>query len=596
MRKTLNINLGGMAFIIDENAFELLHTYLEALKRKFNNEAERIEIINDIEARIAEMLNQRLQNRKEVIGIEDVKFVTDAMGKPEDIAGEEPVETGNATGQNTTTSTTSSASAAAAPGKKRLFRDPDDAKIGGVISGLCHYFGIQDPTWVRIAALIFIYFTAGTIILIYFLLLIIVPKAQTAAEKLQMKGEPININTIEKEIKEAANKAGESVNQFVHDRNIFERIWEAFQSIFGVLLKLFAVFDIFIATIFLIAVSACFIAFYILGSTPFNAASQLIVDSGSVIRFFSIGFLLFLAAPLIALIYLGLKILLGQRSRVRWLKSVLFAAWMLGLVFLLGSGYKVATNFRTTGSKKEDIVLTPPSNGTLYVQLTDTNGKKLSKDWEDDEDYGFNVNEQGQLIVNGSDFNEIDRIGLGKPSLQLMASENDSFYIQEIITSHGKDKNDVVKNADMVIYSYSQADSLLNLTSEFYINKTGKYRIQQMKIRIAIPQGKKIHFGDNIDLWRANVKGDANYDDTYFANTTWTVVDGKVKCIAGENHINATGETEKDGESEKVAAPPPPPAPPAPAPGQVMMKKEVIKKDMDSKESKKDKDDDDKDF
>ena len=223
MRKTLNINLGGIAFIIDENAFEFLHNYLEALKRKFNNEAERTEIINDIESRIAEMLNERLQSRKEVIAIEDVQFVTDAMGRPEDIAGEEPAETGNGASQNSASATTTS-SAASAPVKKRLFRDPDDAKIGGVISGLCHYFGIADPTWMRIAALVFIYFTAGTIILIYFLLLIIVPKAQTAAEKLQMKGEPININTIEKEIKEAASKAGESVNEFMHDQNIIELI------------------------------------------------------------------------------------------------------------------------------------------------------------------------------------------------------------------------------------------------------------------------------------------------------------------------------------------------------------------------------------
>ena len=171
MRKTLNINLGGLAFIIDENAFELLHNYLEALKRKFNNEAERAEIMNDIEARIAEMLNQRLEKSKEVIGVEDVQFVTDAMGKPEDIAGEE-TEEGGATTTGSTQSATTTSSAATAPVKKRLFRDPDDAKVGGVISGLCHYFGIADPVWMRIAALILIFFTSGTILLVYILLLV----------------------------------------------------------------------------------------------------------------------------------------------------------------------------------------------------------------------------------------------------------------------------------------------------------------------------------------------------------------------------------------------------------------------------------------
>src|ERR1035441_6233526 len=124
MRKTLNINLGGLAFIIDENAFELLHTYLEALKRKFNNEAERTEIMNDIESRMAELFSQRLGGRKEVVGIEDVQAVTDAMGKPEDIAGEEPTASGPSSSGANTTSTSSSTTGE--PVKKRLFRDPDD--------------------------------------------------------------------------------------------------------------------------------------------------------------------------------------------------------------------------------------------------------------------------------------------------------------------------------------------------------------------------------------------------------------------------------------------------------------------------------------
>ena len=75
-----------MAFIIDENAFELLHNYLEALKRKFSNETERDEILNDIESRIGELLNQKIADRKEVVSVAEVQAVMDAMGKPEDIA------------------------------------------------------------------------------------------------------------------------------------------------------------------------------------------------------------------------------------------------------------------------------------------------------------------------------------------------------------------------------------------------------------------------------------------------------------------------------------------------------------------------------
>lgn len=89
MKKTININLAGMAFIIDENAYEVLHNYLEALRHKFSNETERAEILNDIEARMAEMLAARNTMGKQVVNIDDVKDVIAIMGKPEDIAGDE---------------------------------------------------------------------------------------------------------------------------------------------------------------------------------------------------------------------------------------------------------------------------------------------------------------------------------------------------------------------------------------------------------------------------------------------------------------------------------------------------------------------------
>ncbi len=551
MRKTLNINLGGLAFIIDENAFDLLHNYLEALKRKFNNEAERTEIMNDIESRIAEMLSQRLQNRKEIIGLDDVEFVTNAMGKPEDIAGEEAGETTQSAGS------TSASSSQTAQVKKRLFRDPDDAKVGGVISGLCHYFGISDPVWMRIAALILIFFTSGTIIFVYFLLLVIIPKAQTAAEKLQMKGEPVNINTIEKEIKDAASRAGESMHRFVKEQNIFERLWDATLSAFKAVLKLLAIIDIFISMIFLMTLAVCFFAFSMVGTTTYNEASHLLVDSGPALRLFSIGLLLFLATPLIAFTYLGLKALLGQRSRVRWLKWVLFAGWFAGLVLLGISSLKIYSNFVVTGVQKTESVIVQPGAGrTLYVQLTDTTGRRVSKYHNDFTNSRFEVNAMGEVIINGTDLRDINLISLGKPTLQLMASENDSFYVQEITSSQGRNNADARKNAQMVIYAFKQTDTLLGLPLNYYISKTGKWRGQDMTIRIAIPRGKKIMFDDNIDLWQISVKGDANFDDTYFANTVWTVEDGKVKCLEGENHKN-------DGSKIEKPTPPRKPEPPA---------------------------------
>ena len=349
MRKTLNINLGGMAFIIDENAFDLLHNYLEALKHKFSNAAERDEILNDIEARIAEMLNQLTGNNKVVVTIDNVQSVIETMGKPEDIAGDEPASE---------PSSTSATSTQSPPVKKRLFRDPDDAKVGGVISGLCHYFGISDPVWARIAVLLLVFFSAGSVILLYFLLLIVIPKANTAAEKLQMKGEPVNINTIEKEIKDAASRASESVHSLIKNGNFFERIWAIIAGIFKVFIKIFALVEIVASMACLIAIVSFFIGFYVLKTSPYHQASHLLVDSSLTVAFFSFGYLLFFATPFIALVYLGLKILLGQRSGVRWLKPALFISWFAGLILLgMGTG-RVVSNFRQQATIKNTSVFT----------------------------------------------------------------------------------------------------------------------------------------------------------------------------------------------------------------------------------------------
>jgi len=533
MRKTLNINLGGMAFIIDENAFELLHNYLEALKRKFSNEAEREEILNDIEARIGEMLNQKLADRKEVVSVAEVQAVMEAMGKPEDIAGEEvePAAVGSSSQQaNTNTVFT-------APVKKRLYRDADDAKVAGVIAGLCHYFGISDPVWMRVAAIVLIPLTSGSVILLYLLLMIIVPKAVSSAEKLEMKGEPININTIEKEIKDAMTRTGESANKFIREDTFFEKLGGIIVALFKTFFKFVLLIAMLVAIASLVGVFIGFVVFYFLGTSQFNEATKLLVDAPHVLTYFSFGYLLFLGAPLIVILYGGFRVFLGDRTRIKWLKWLLLSAWIVGIWLLSLSAYKTAVNFKESKTNNKQVMLMQPTNGALLVQLTDSTGKKISKD-EAEEIESFNIDNDG-VFVNGVNLKDMERIPVAKPALEIMASENDSFYIQQIVTARGRTQPDASKNADAGNYTFSQTDTMLNLSPWLYINKNGKWRAQNIKIRIAIPEGKKISFADNIDFWTAVVKGNESYNDTYFANTTWTVENGKLKCIAGENHFNA---------------------------------------------------------
>lgn len=524
-----------MAFIIDENAFDLLYNYLETLKRKFKNEAERDEIMNDIEARIAEMLTQKLGDRKEVVSIDDATYVIGLMGKPEDIAGDEPEDETTSASSATQTTTTQRV-------QKRLFRDPDDAKVSGVIAGLCHYFGINDPVWLRIAAVVLIPLTSGSIILVYLLMAIVVPKANTSAEKLQMKGEPINISTIEKEVKDAAGKFSATVTATFDSDDFFQRMWRYTSTGARIILKVFIAFIALCAIGALIAVFAAFAGFFAFGTTPLQGITGFVIDNPSTITWFSFGYLLFFGAPLVAIIYVCLRSIIGSSLRVKWLKWVLIALWVISIGLLTYSVGKVGFTFKESATVKDTYVLMQPAGNTLYVQLADSTGQGWSHA-EEDED---GDQTDWTVLVNGQDIDDVKSLRIDEPELQLMPSDNDSFYVQKLVTSRGSSRQDAMKNARSVTYAFAQTDSTLNLSQYFELPKDkGKFRAQSVIIRLAIPKGKLVKFANNIDEWAAVVKGDNSYDATYFNNTTWTTTEqGRIKCLTCEVETLGNGNEE----------------------------------------------------
>lgn len=204
MNKVSNINLGGYPFTIDDEAFDHLKRYLDAIKKHFRTTEGHDEILNDIETRMAELLQERLGNRP-IVSLKDVKEVVAVMGSPEEFGAEPMAETGS--GEQTQYKT-----------GKRLFRNPDDEVIGGVCSGIAAYFGVQDPVWVR---LLFVLFTisGGFGIPLYIVLWIILPKAGTASDRLSMRGEPINFSTIGKIIQEEFQKFSSGVSKFGEELN-----------------------------------------------------------------------------------------------------------------------------------------------------------------------------------------------------------------------------------------------------------------------------------------------------------------------------------------------------------------------------------------
>lgn len=181
MKKTLTINLAGMVFHIDEDAFEQLQSFLEALNLRLKDEANSAEIIRDIEARMAELLSGRMNQAKQVISANDVENLIQTIGHPDLIFGDDQTKSNkkNSFGERK---------------YRRMYRDPENRMLGGVCAGLAAYWHL-DPTLVRVA---FVLLTAlgGTGLILYIILLVVLPEAHTTAQKLEMRGEPVTIENI----------------------------------------------------------------------------------------------------------------------------------------------------------------------------------------------------------------------------------------------------------------------------------------------------------------------------------------------------------------------------------------------------------------
>ena len=200
MDKTKNISLGGFSFLIEENAYTALSQYLAEVRQHLQHNSDHDEIIFDVEQRMAELLKDRTANR-EVIMHQDVLYLIEVLGKPEQYVEDEEADKA--------TNAATEATAKAFSTNKPLYRDIDDCKIGGVLSGMAHYFNIS-PTMLRIAFAVclilsfvvsyrWIFLFNGVswaIIILYILLWMIVPAAVTTAQKLEMQGAAVTLDSL----------------------------------------------------------------------------------------------------------------------------------------------------------------------------------------------------------------------------------------------------------------------------------------------------------------------------------------------------------------------------------------------------------------
>jgi phage shock protein PspC (stress-responsive transcriptional regulator) len=198
MKQTYSVNIGGTAFNIDNDAYMTLKTYLDQIEVHFSNEEGGKEIMDDIETRISELFQERVKSPKEVIDLKDVKEVMEILGDPDEIGEQENGSSGRKKEKF------------GPSGYRRIYRDPDNRVLGGVCSGMGAYWQI-DPLVFRLLFIVaFLVFGVGLVL--YLILWIVIPEAKTAAQKLEMRGEPVNISNIGKAVKEEFENVRDRMN------------------------------------------------------------------------------------------------------------------------------------------------------------------------------------------------------------------------------------------------------------------------------------------------------------------------------------------------------------------------------------------------
>ena len=210
MNKVIQVNLAGLPFTFDDDAYEKLDDYLDALNGYFRGSAGGTDIMHDIEARLGELFTQNLKGRS-IVTLSDVSAAIATLGTPEQLSGFSESDAEEEADVDQRAFSYNRKSRYSRYGKK-LMRDPEDKKIAGVCSGLAAYFGIEDPIWVRIAfAAAFL--GAGVGVIPYIFLWIIMPEAVFAKDRLAMRGDPIDVNHIsaqvEREARQIANRLQE---------------------------------------------------------------------------------------------------------------------------------------------------------------------------------------------------------------------------------------------------------------------------------------------------------------------------------------------------------------------------------------------------
>lgn len=534
MNKTININLGGIYFHIDELAYEKLRRYLDAINASLSSDPHgKDEIIADIEARISELLSEKITNDRQVINQQHIDEIIKVMGQPEDYTFDE--ELFNT--KNTQYSTSST---------KKLFRDSDDKILGGVASGLGHYFGI-DAIWFRILWLI-LFFAGGSGFIGYILFWILVPEAKTTAEKLQMKGEVVNLSNIERKIKEEFKDVGDRIKNTDYSKaksgaqDIIDTLGKVLATLFMVIGKFIGILIIIISTAVIISLIASGFSlgtFEMLGFgsefahyPPFFFKSTLPIWLLIVFIFTAIGI------PFVFLFMLGIKIISNSaKSMGKTFKLTLLGLWLVSILGLIYSGIEYSTHTAYNGYHNITHDLPVINKDTLTIKMIGND--KFSDTKSLRKRHGFEIIED----------NGIEKLYSSKIKLDFEKSESEIAYVKIRKEAEGNSRSTANEFAEQIEYKFNLTDKKLLFDGFFLSNLEHIYQDQEVEVTVFLPVNTTIYLDKSTKTYLYNVDNtDDIYDDDMIKHHFKMTEEG-LQCLDCGDIIK---NNDKDGVNPKV--------------------------------------------
>ncbi|WP_152287082.1 PspC domain-containing protein [Flavicella marina] len=479
MNKTININLGGFFFHIDEIAYQILKNYLESIARSLSDDPQgKNEIIADIEARISELLSEKIVDQRQVVNEQDINDIIKIMGQPEDYedAGESYDNTNNQRPK---------------PNSKKLYRDGENKFLGGVASGLGHYLGIEF-IWVRLLFIITT-ITIGFAVPVYIILWILLPEAKTTAEKLEMEGEAVNIDNIEKKIRTEFNNVGDKIKNADYSKaktgfqNFLDTLGKIILTLFKIFGKVIGVLLMFVAAAVLISLV---IAAFSFGSIELMGISNSFTNIpsfiySSIIPDWTLASLIFVAIgfPFLILFLLGLRIISSSVKQLSKPTSLtLLGIWIIAILALIFTGIEHSTAKAFSGSKIQEEPFAYQVNDTLQIKMVN-NDELLFKN--------FLRSGKSQEYVYDKD---VQKLYCNNITVDVIYNDTDNATIKVRRVSKGKNRQLANSNAENIEYNYAVKDNTIELNGYFLSPEKHLSKNESVSVTISIPKNITLYF------------------------------------------------------------------------------------------------------